>query len=52
MAWLTDKQIRQLGFASVGSNVKLSDKASYYNCKKYDWAPTYELMIFVSCLPE
>lgn len=34
MAWLTDKQIRQMGFACVGSNVKLSDKASYYNCKE------------------
>ena len=34
MAWLTDKQIREMGFACVGSNVKLSDKASYYNCKE------------------
>jgi len=34
MAWLTDKQLREMGFASLGSNLKLSDKASYYNCKK------------------
>jgi dTDP-4-amino-4,6-dideoxy-D-glucose acyltransferase len=34
MAWLTDKQICEMGFACVGSNVKLSDKASYYNCKE------------------
>jgi galactoside O-acetyltransferase len=34
MAWLTDKQIREMGFACIGSNVKLSDKASYYNCKE------------------
>ena len=34
MAWLTDKQLREMGFACLGSNVKLSDKASYYNCKK------------------
>lgn len=33
MAWLTDQQIFEMGFASVGSNVLLSDKASYYNCK-------------------
>lgn len=33
MAWLTDIQIHEMGFACVGSNVKLSDKASYYNCK-------------------
>ena len=34
MAWLTDKQIRGMDFACVGSNVKLSDKGSYYNCKE------------------
>jgi galactoside O-acetyltransferase len=34
MAWLTDKQIHQLGFACVGSNVRLSDKASYYSCEE------------------
>lgn len=33
MAWLTAQQITEMGFASVGSNVLLSDKASYYNCK-------------------
>ena len=33
MAWLTDSQLTQMGFASFGSNVQLSDKASYYNCK-------------------
>jgi galactoside O-acetyltransferase len=33
MAWLTAQQINEMGFASVGSNVLLSDKASYYNCK-------------------
>ena len=33
MAWLTDDQICKMGFAHVGSNVQLSDKASYYNCK-------------------
>ena len=33
MAWLTDKQITEMGFASFGKNVMLSDKASYYNCK-------------------
>lgn len=33
MAWLTDEQMRKMGFACVGKNVMLSDKASYYNCK-------------------
>ena len=33
MAWLTAQQITEMGFASVGSNVLLSDKASYYNYK-------------------
>lgn len=33
MAWLTDEQMRKMGFACVGNNVMLSDKASYYNCK-------------------
>jgi galactoside O-acetyltransferase len=34
MAWLADEQIREMGFSAVGKNVMLSDKASYYNCKK------------------
>jgi galactoside O-acetyltransferase len=34
MSWLSNEQITELGFASVGNNVLLSDKASYYNCKK------------------
>lgn len=33
MAWLTDGQIREMGFAHFGNNMMLSDKASYYNCK-------------------
>ncbi len=33
MAWLTDQQITEMGFANVGTNVLLSDKATYYNCK-------------------
>ncbi len=34
MPWLSDDRIREMGFASVGRNVLLSEKASYYNCKK------------------
>ena len=30
---LSNQQIREMGFKSVGKNVMLSDKASYYNCK-------------------
>ncbi len=33
MAWLTHEQMMEMGFAQVGNNVLLSDKASYYNCK-------------------
>lgn len=32
MGWLTDEQMRKMGFACFG-NMMLSDKASYYNCK-------------------
>ncbi len=34
MAWLTEQQLRKMEFLSIGENVLLSDKASYYNCKK------------------
>lgn len=34
MAWLTTEQINEMGFAKIGENVFLSDKASYYNCQK------------------
>lgn len=33
MAWLTNKQMGEMGFAHFGNNMMLSDKASYYNCK-------------------
>lgn len=33
MAFLSRKQISEMGFASVGENPRLSDKASYYNCE-------------------
>lgn len=33
MGFLNHKQINEMGFFSVGKNPKLSDKASYYNCK-------------------
>jgi acetyltransferase-like isoleucine patch superfamily enzyme len=32
VAWLTREQMAAMGFAAVGDNVFLSDKASYYNC--------------------
>ena len=34
MAWLTRQQIEAMGFAEVGPDALLSDKASYYNCNK------------------
>ncbi|OTG69717.1 acyltransferase [Acinetobacter sp. A1-4-2] len=33
MAFLTEEQIKAMGFRHVGKNCLLSDKASYYNCK-------------------
>lgn len=33
MSFLSKEQIEFMGFKSVGENVLLSDKASYYNCK-------------------
>ena len=33
MAFLTEDQIKAMGFCSVGENCLLSDKASYYNCQ-------------------
>ena len=32
MAFLTEEQIKAMGFRHVGENCLLSDKASYYNC--------------------
>lgn len=32
MAFLTEEQIKAMGFRHVGGNCLLSDKASYYNC--------------------
>jgi dTDP-4-amino-4,6-dideoxy-D-glucose acyltransferase len=34
MAWLSQHQIENMGFAEFGENVRLSDKASYYNCSR------------------
>jgi galactoside O-acetyltransferase len=34
MGILSKEQINEMGFARVGENVALSDKASYYNCGK------------------
>jgi dTDP-4-amino-4,6-dideoxy-D-glucose acyltransferase len=34
MGYLTNQQILNMEFASIGENVLLSDKASYYNCQK------------------
>jgi dTDP-4-amino-4,6-dideoxy-D-glucose acyltransferase len=33
VAWLTNEQMREMGFACFGNNMMLSDKASYYNCE-------------------
>lgn len=33
MSYLSKGKIKEMGFNYVGANVKLSDKASFYNCK-------------------
>lgn len=33
MSFLSKEQVESMGFKSVGENVLLSDKSSYYNCK-------------------
>ncbi|TSB44528.1 acyltransferase, partial [Alkalicoccobacillus porphyridii] len=32
MAYLDEIQLKEMGFKSVGENVKISDKASFYGC--------------------
>lgn len=32
MAFLTDSQLQELGFASVGQHVQISERAVFYNC--------------------
>ena len=32
MGYLTENQLKEMGFKSLGKNVKVSDKASIYNC--------------------
>jgi acetyltransferase-like isoleucine patch superfamily enzyme len=34
MAYLTELQLKNLGFKSIGTNVLISDKSSIYNCDK------------------
>lgn len=34
MSWLSREEMTVMGFAEVGEDVRLSDKASYYNCGK------------------
>jgi UDP-3-O-[3-hydroxymyristoyl] glucosamine N-acyltransferase len=36
MAYYTQEQLKQLGFKYVGKNVKISDKASIYNCDQIE----------------
>lgn len=36
MAYYTQEQLNQLGFKHIGKNVKISDKASIYNCDQIE----------------
>lgn len=36
MAYLTSKQLKEMGFKSLGKNVKISDKASIYNADQIE----------------
>lgn len=33
MVWLTEGEIKEMGFVCFGKNIKLSDKASFHNCQ-------------------
>lgn len=36
MAYYTQEQLEQFGFKSLGKNIKISDKASIYNCEQIE----------------
>jgi len=36
MAYYTDEQLEKLGFKFIGKNIKISDKASIYNCDQIE----------------
>lgn len=36
MAYLSENHLKQMGFKSIGKNVKISDKASIYNCDQIE----------------
>jgi acetyltransferase-like isoleucine patch superfamily enzyme len=36
MAFCTKKQVEKIGFKSVGANVRISDKATFYNCSEIE----------------
>jgi len=36
MAYYTEEQLQNLGFKYIGKNVKISDKASIYNCDQIE----------------
>lgn len=36
MAYYTQEQLKSLGFKSIGKNVKISDKASIYDCERIE----------------
>ena len=38
MAYYTEDQLKRLGFKNIGNNVKISDKASIYNCDQIEIA--------------
>lgn len=34
MAFIPEEKLKEMGFKSLGKNVKISDKASIYNCDR------------------
>jgi len=36
MAFMSEDQLRAMGFKSLGSNIKISEKASFYNCDQLE----------------
>ena len=50
MAWLTADQRAAMGFAALGENVLLSDKASFYNCARIRIGSQIHVAVFTSLI--
>lgn len=51
-SFYSEEELEQIGFKSIGKNVKISKKTSIYNASKMVIEITYASMIFVFFLEE